>query len=352
MRTRIKTLTFWLLLQAIIIASCTPPQLQVEGPTPIPTLIPATMPPGGLQPTESAPQVVEGYPAGMPSAEAGRLLYDEHCAGCHGVDGNGLVPNARNFGDLDYMRGETPASFYVAISEGRGPDMPAFGEVLSSDERWDVTYYVWNFSTTEENLSEGQNIYTANCVACHGEDGRSMILGAANFSDPRFMTNQSPSDLYIVVTQGKGSMPAWQARLEQDDRWNSIDYIYTLSYVPKVSDEVANATSMPEPTQANRPECAAYQALTNPNDWDDPEILASGEMVYSACVSCHGSDGAGQIPGISDFSSPAFQAELRDDTGQLYCSIAEGQNAMPSFKSSLNEEKIWQALTYIGTFGN
>lgn len=352
MRTRINILIFMLFLQAIIFAGCTPQQLQNEGPTPIPTLIPATIPSVGLEPTESAPQLVEGYPAGLPSAESGRVLYEQHCAECHGVDGNGVVPNARNFGDVDYMRGETPASFYVVISEGREQDMPAFGEVLSSDERWDVTYYVWNFSTTTENLIEGQGIYTANCVSCHGEDGRSMILGAANFSDPRFMANQSPSDLYIVVTQGKGSMPAWQARLEQEERWNSIDYIYTFSYIPKGSDEVALATPVAEPTQANRPECAAYQTQTNPNGWDDLEAISAGEAVFSACRGCHGSDGTGQIPGILDFSNPTFQAELRDDSGLYFCSVAEGKNTMPPFKSSLNEEEIWQALTYIGTFGN
>lgn len=352
MRIRTITLTIVLLILAFIFSGCTPRQLQIEGPTPIPTLIPATMPSVALEPTESAPQVVEGYPAGKPDAESGRVLYDEHCAECHGVDGNGVVPNARNFGDVDYMRGETPASFYVVISEGRGQDMPAFGEALSSDERWDVTYYVWNFSTTAENINQGQDIYAANCVSCHGEDGRSMILGAANFSDSRFMTNQSPSDLYIVITQGKGSMPAWQARLEQEERWNSIDYIYTLSYVPKLSDEVALSSPVPEPTQANRPECAAYQTKTNPNDWDDTEAISAGETVYSECISCHGSEGTGAIPGIIDFSSPAFQAELGDESYLHYCAVTEGLNAMPSFKARLNEEQIWQVLTYIGTFGN
>ena len=283
MQIRIKMLAFWFLLLAIMIASCTPQQLQIEGPTPIPTLIPATMPPSNLQPTESAPQIVEGYPAGMPSSEAGRVLYDQHCAECHGLDGNGLVPNARNFADVDYIRGETPASFYIAISEGRGPDMPGFGTVLTSDERWDVTYYVWNFSTSEQSLAEGQNIYTDNCVACHGEDGRSMILGAANFSDSRFMTNQSPSDLYIVVTQGKGSMPAWQARLGQDERWNSIDYIYSLSYVPKEDQEVASATSVPEPTQESKHVCFGTSLQVSVSHW----VRHQSIRIYCQCSVCH-----------------------------------------------------------------
>jgi mono/diheme cytochrome c family protein len=223
----------------ISLTACAPPQPLPAGPTPIPTLIPATIPPSNIKPTEVAIQVVESYPAGLPSASSGQDLYGVHCASCHGIDGNGLVPNARNFSDVDYMRGETPADFYVIITEGRQADMPAFGEELTSDERWAVVYYVWRFSTTADILQIGHEIYQSNCVSCHGEDGRSMILGAANFSDQRFMANKSPSDLYVSVTQGQGSMPAWQARLGQDDRWAVIDYIRTFTYAPQVGEEVA-----------------------------------------------------------------------------------------------------------------
>ena len=71
---------------------------------------------------------------------------------CHGEDGNGVVPGARNFGDLDYMRGETPASFYTAVTEGRG-EMQGFLDTLTSDELWDVVFYVWRFSTDAEKLA-------------------------------------------------------------------------------------------------------------------------------------------------------------------------------------------------------
>ena len=132
-----------------IFAACTPQNQLPDGPTPIPTLIPVTVQPGSLQPTEIFSPVIESYPAGLPSAMAGQSLYGEHCASCHGVDGNGVVPNARDFGDVDYMRGETPANFYIIVTEGRGADMPAFGENLTSDERWNIVYYVWHFRTTE-----------------------------------------------------------------------------------------------------------------------------------------------------------------------------------------------------------
>ncbi len=338
----------------ISLIACTAPQPLPEGPTPIPTLIPATMPSSTVKSSDTTTLVIESYPAGLPSASTGQDLYDEHCAECHGFDGNGLVPNARNFGDVDYMRGETPGEFYVIITEGRGTEMPAFGEALSSDERWAIVYYVWRFSTTDEILQRGSEIYTTNCASCHGEDGRSMILGAANFPDQRFLSNQSPSDLYVSVTQGQGSMPAWQARLSIDDRWAVIDYIRTFTYDPHVGqeEEVPIPETEPAGDEADRSECTPYRELSNPFNWEDAEAIASGALLYNSCISCHGEDGTGRLPGILDFSAPATRADLRNNPGRYICSIAEGFQSMPAFKSMLNEEEMWKILIYIATFGD
>jgi mono/diheme cytochrome c family protein len=337
----------------IPLTACAPPQPLPVGPTPIPTLIPATIPPSNIKPTEVAIQVVESYPAGLPSASSGQDLYGEHCASCHGIDGNGLVPNARNFSDVDYMRGETPADFYVIITEGRQVDMPAFGEELTSDERWAVVYYVWRFSTTADILQIGHEIYQSNCVSCHGEDGRSMILGAANFSDQRFMANKSPSDLYVSVTQGQGSMPAWQARLGQDDRWAVMDYIRTFTYAPQVGEEAAISLTDSTSSESERPECAPYLEQSNPFDWNNADTIAAGQTLYNDnCAGCHGEDGTGRLPGIPDFTDPTTQADLHNDTGKYLCSIAEGYQSMPQFKDELNEEEMWQLLIWIAAFGD
>jgi mono/diheme cytochrome c family protein len=339
------------ILLIISLTACAPPQPLPAGPTSIPTLIPATISPSNIKPTEVAVQLIESYPAGLPSASNGQDLYGEYCASCHGIDGNGLVPNARNFGDVDYMRGETPAEFYVIMTEGRGADMPAFGEELTSDERWAVVYYVWRFSTTDNTLQGGHEIYQSNCVACHGEDGRSMILGAANFSDQRFMANKSPSDLYVSVTQGQGSMPAWQARLSQDDRWAVIDYVRTFTYNPQVGEEAEIATTDSTSSESERLECAPYLEQASPFDWDDADALAAGQTLFNNnCAGCHGEDGTGRLPGILDFTDPTTQADLHNDTGKYLCSIAEGYKSMPQFKDELSEEEMWQLLTWIAAF--
>ncbi len=352
MLMRLYMLVIWASIILIALTACSPKQSLPGELTPIPTLIPATTVSQNLVQGEKVPSVIESYPAGVPAAEAGRTPYGEYCAECHGSDGNGLVPNARNFVDQDYMHGETPSSFYQVITEGRGADMPAFGEQLTSDERWDLAYFVWRFSTDEAVIDNGRAIYNANCVSCHGEDGRSMILGAANFTDQRFMSNRSPSDLYLVITQGKGSMPAWQARLSQAERWQVIDYINTFSYDPIIDADVAISTPVLEPTQVERPECASYLDQTNPYDWEDEVAVSKGETIYKPCAGCHDESGTGGIPGVPDFTSPLFRANLQNNSNIYLCSIAEGLNAMPSFKNSMSEEEIWQVLVYINTLEN
>jgi mono/diheme cytochrome c family protein len=349
MPTRKWVVSICLILTMIILVACGNPNPPPESPTPIPTLFPVSVPVINLQPTRVPVLLVESFPAGLPTALDGQDLYVENCAECHGDDGKGLLPNARDFGDRDYMRGETPAEFYTVVSEGQGPEMPEFGSVLSSDERWDIVYYIWRFSTEQEALTRGQEIYVSSCIACHGDDGQSMILGAANFSDPRFTTHQSPSDYYVVVTQGKGSMPAWQARLSQDDRWAVIDYLRAFNYDPNLAGEIA--LSEAELTQDAGPDCTSYEDLANPFEWDDSEAIAAGRELYVNCEGCHAEDGSGEIPGIIDFTNPLVHGDLLENTSTYLCNTAEGINAMLGWKDTLTNEQIWQILTYVADLG-
>lgn len=347
MRNEVKLI---LLFGVVVSASaCAAPSNLPTGPTPIPTLIPATVPSVALGATPAPAFAIQSYPARLPSAALGRPLYQAHCATCHGEDGNGVVPGARNFGDLDYMRGETPASFYAAITEGRG-DMPAFRDTLTSDERWDVMFYVWRFSTSADTLAVGRHLYEANCVACHGADGTGEVLGAADFTDLRFVDDRAPRDFYLIVTQGKGSMPAWQGRLSQDDRWAVIDYLRAFSYDPALPGEVAAAS--PPPTAAATACASTYLAQSNPFAWDDAAAIAAGQLTYAeACAVCHGADGSGALPGAPDLSTAEAADELRSNAGEFLCIVAEGRNAMPGWKETLSAEQMWQVLTYIATLG-
>lgn len=335
----------------LILTACTAPQSLPSGPTPIPTLIPATEPSSPLTETALPSFPIQSYPARLPSAESGLPLYQTHCASCHGEDGNGVVPGARNFGDLDYMRGETPASFYTTVTEGRG-EMHGFLDTLTSDERWDVVFYVWRFSTDAERLALGQHIYEDNCVACHGPEGTGEVLvGAADLSDLRVVDDQAPRDFYLITTQGKGSMPAWQGRLSQDERWAVIDYVRTFTYDPTLPGEVA---AQPPPTAVSEEIVCdpKYSNQTNPFDWNDSAASIAGQVIYDqACAMCHGVDGSGGLPGTPDYTDSAVADDLRSNSGEKLCIVADGKESMPGWKETLTDEQMWEVLTYIYSYG-
>lgn len=345
----LKILLFPLFTSLIMIACAGPSNLPV-GPTPIPTLIPVVEPINlpGSEPTQSF--TILSYPARPPSSELGQPIYEEYCASCHGINGEGVVPGARNFNDLDYMRGETPSSFYSIIAEGRG-EMPPFSEKLTSDELWDALFYLWRFSTNTETLSIGKEIYESNCAACHGVDGVGTVLGASDFTDLRYMNDKAPRDFYLTVTQGIGSMPAWQGRLSQDERWAVIDYLRTFSYDPDLPDlEVGILpTSTIEETEAG---CSQdYLTQSNPFDWDDESAIQAGKAIYEqSCGMCHATDGSGAFPNTPDFTTSEAVTELRNNSGYALCIVAEGSESMPGWKETLTIEQMWQVLTYIGTF--
>jgi cytochrome c oxidase cbb3-type subunit 3 len=213
----------------VALAACNTPQPLPVAPTPIPTLIPATLPP----PDQGAAEAVTAgvvFPSAPPSQAAGETIFKENCASCHGEDGTGKVDKARNFTDADYMRAAAPVDFFQTVSGGRDA-MPGFKDKLSDEQRWSAVYYLWGFSVKQDMLAQGKTAYEANCVACHGPDGQGAIPQAAKFS-PEFISKYPTTQFYQSVSGGKGIMPAWQDRLGSDERWAAIEYARSFAYEP------------------------------------------------------------------------------------------------------------------------
>jgi cytochrome c oxidase cbb3-type subunit 3 len=220
-------------LVAIIVvfalAGCNSPAPLPVAPTPIPTLLPATMPPPG-EPTPVPGMEAVTFPVAPPSQQAGEAVYTANCAECHGADGKGAVENARDFSEAAYMRESAPVNFYQSITNGKEA-MPAFKDTLTDEDRWNVTYYLWHWSVPEATLDAGQPVYEANCVACHGPDGEGAIPQAAKFN-PSFISKHPSGQYFASVSAGKGIMPAWQDRLSEDERWSAIEYARAFAYEP------------------------------------------------------------------------------------------------------------------------
>ena len=88
------------------------------------------------------------------SHQRGQILFDIHCALCHGPQGHGDGPLAHYFARTpENLIGEEAAaefdgSMYLVIQEGFG-EMPSLAENLSVRERWDVINYIRTLAISE-----------------------------------------------------------------------------------------------------------------------------------------------------------------------------------------------------------
>ncbi|MGD9316920.1 MAG: c-type cytochrome, partial [Anaerolineae bacterium] len=287
-----------------------PTAAQSTQPPPEPTLPPE--PTAEPEPTTAeATQPVEEevlFPPEMPSAERGSAVYAANCVACHGEAGDGsALPGAASFTDVDFMRGKKPAEFFEAIRDGvEGTTMPAWGETLSEMEIWDVLYYEWAFATSPEEIAQGQELYAANCVACHGEAGDGSALpGAANFTDQELMASKDPAEFFEKITAGvEGSaMPAWGETFTQDEIWALVNFVWTFAYEPAevaeepVPEEPTSPPATEEPTsEPPTAEPTSPPATETPAPPAEPDP-AAGQQLWAEkpCIGCHGANAEGNI---------------------------------------------------------
>ncbi len=106
-------------------------------------------------------------PRKRPDLAAGAQLYAEYCASCHGVDGRGDGPQARNldpapfdFHDPTRQNQRSVHALYNVVTLGLdGTAMPAFAATLNDDERWALAFHVANLLATAAERERGAQLW-------------------------------------------------------------------------------------------------------------------------------------------------------------------------------------------------
>ncbi len=113
---------------------------------------------------------------------------------------------------------------------------------------WDLVAYLWQQAIPPESLAEGAELYSRNCAACHGVQGRgdglfaatptsegfSAVTAPPDLGDPAFALGASPA-LWQgkIVRGGMGTgMPSWGAIFTPEQSWALTDYLWTFSLIP------------------------------------------------------------------------------------------------------------------------
>lgn len=106
-------------------------------------------------------------------------------------------------------------------------------------------------SPSEAVLQRGQERFNIHCAICHGYSGRGgndpvrgngMVGRRWPVAIPNFhfeegkdnrVANLVDGELFEVITYGKGTMPAYGARISPEDRWAIVHYVRALQRLSK-----------------------------------------------------------------------------------------------------------------------
>lgn len=219
----------------------------------------------------------QGHPDPQ-TLEVGRQVYEQHCAICHGLsgDGNGMAAYMFRAKPRDFRAGifkfrstptgslPTDEDLFQTISRGlRGTGMIAHQDHLQEAERRAVVAYLKTFSErfqrqrpqapiplpeppprTPELMAKGREIYQkAECFKCHGTKGRGDGPSALGLKDswgvpiqPSDLTRSlkrgsTPKAIYQTLVTGlDGSpMPLYQDALSEEELWALAYYVASLN---------------------------------------------------------------------------------------------------------------------------
>jgi mono/diheme cytochrome c family protein len=330
----------------------------------------------------------QGWPTWTASGlQEGKELFVERCLTCHGCAGNGLGSYA---GTLTV----TPADFkqepfrsmpddqwFWHVSEGvQGSVMPPWKESLTEDQRWKVIRYVEQMfarpvmhdpdegdpsgdyanltnplDNTIEILDEGKQIFTRECLVCHGDAGRGngpyrdlLQPGPPDFGDGGY-GDFTDSDYFWRISEGVpwSAMPAWKIHYGEEDRWKLVHYIRTMF--------TQTEEAPPAPPEDHD--------FTYPDFYKEsmrfPEVTSfeRGKKIYLIhCAHCHGLAGDGQgwdgqylNPQPADFREMATKQMTPEAQGEHMAKVTFGiqDTAMPSWGEFLPWQDRWDAIKFL-----
>jgi len=215
-----------------------------------------------------------------PNLAVGKAAYEQQCARCHGVSGQGdgrdakrFYPRPRNFVEGVYKFRSTESGtpptepdLFDTLTRGLpGSGMPDWRH-LDESLRWQLVYYIQNLSSSRgtapapisfghdpgakgADLAKGKQIYEKlGCAACHGPQGRANGPSATTLVDnaglpirPANLTQgwnyRGGSDPRAIVqrlmTGLDGTpMPSYAEAVSPEDAWQLAYYVRSLQRQP------------------------------------------------------------------------------------------------------------------------
>ena len=195
----------------------------------------------------------------------GAAAFKQNCAQCHGSGGKSMPGNGYpNLTDSDWLWRGTVKDIELTLVNGiRSPDhaatrtsmMPSFGKdgILTAAQVNDVADHVLSLSGKGAANAGGAALFAANCVACHGPDGKGLRqFGAPNLTDQVWLYGGEKASVAASVNRARaGVMPGWSGKLDAATIKMLAVYVHSLGggedFTEAAATPPANGTGNAQP---------------------------------------------------------------------------------------------------------
>jgi len=204
---------------------------------------------------QTTPALTESiYPLVPPDPAAGKAIFTEKCAPCHGDLGLGDGPQSSNLpipvpalGDPALAASARPVDWYNMVTNGNLERyMPGFSS-LDDRQRWDVVSYALSLSLANVDTTGGKTVYDANCASCHGAAGQGSTSAANWQKEAGRLAQLSLDEISTVSENGKGDMPGFGGALSSAELQSVARYVRQISFAAA---STVNAVATAAPTAA------------------------------------------------------------------------------------------------------
>jgi ubiquinol-cytochrome c reductase cytochrome c subunit len=175
-----------------------------------------------------------------PSIQAGRQLFLQGCASCHGLnaEGGARAPSLIGVGaaavDFQVGTGRMPA-------QQHGPEMPRKTPVYNDTQIQELATYVaslgagpgipTNLDYQAADVAYGGALFRTNCAQCHNFAGSGGALTYGKYAPP--LTDATPKQIYEAMITGPENMPVFgDKEITPAQKLAIIDYIKTIRAEP------------------------------------------------------------------------------------------------------------------------
>jgi len=216
----------------------------------------------------------------------------------------------------------------------------------------------------DESAHRGVEVYVANCLVCHGEDGKAtgrqgIPLNTEQNQVEGALWELREPEIRRTIERGRGPiMPAWHQDDDgplNDEQVSDLVNLIHLGYWDEVYEAALaeNHGEIPTPPPPPTPSGDAP---------DDPEAAAGQQLAAANCAGCHTVDGSdatgptwlglfGSEVTLEDGSTvTADEDYIRESILEPNARVHQGfPPIMPSFAGQLSDDEINQIIAYIAT---